>query len=86
MVGGSSPLTPAGAVVTLELQGSSAVEDEMLEAYIIEELRRREQERRREPPQPRIELPLPPCPPPDAPPSGDPEERDSEGGVVIIQT
>ena len=56
----------------------------MLEAYIIEELRRREQERRREPAQ--IELPLPSYQPAEEAPTDDSEDPESEGGVVIIQT
>ena len=56
----------------------------MLDAFIIEEIRRREQEaeRRREESRPRQELPIPQKPPP----SGDRErdEEPSDRGVTII--
>ena len=57
-------------------------EGEMLPAYIIEELRRREEALREEErrPQPRLELPLPPRHQrPSEPPEG------CERGVTIIQ-
>jgi len=51
----------------------------MLDAYVIEEIRRREREKTRDD-RPSIELPIPGPQPDDAPP----KERDDEGGVVII--
>jgi len=53
----------------------------MLDAYVIEEIKRRERERSRDD-RPSIELPIPIAPErrPDDPPTGD---RD-DGGVVII--
>jgi hypothetical protein len=55
----------------------------MLDAYVIEEIKRREKDRPRDE-RPAIELPLPvsPRPDPDAPGSDD-RDRD-RGGVVII--
>lgn len=53
----------------------------MLEPYIIEEIRRREEERREQREQPRVDLPIDPFEPyPEASPVY--EER----GVVIIET
>ena len=54
----------------------------MLDAYVIEEIRRRERERSRED-RPSIELPVPTGPGP-RPDDAPPKERDDEGGVVII--
>jgi hypothetical protein len=55
----------------------------MLDAYVIEEIKRRERERGRDD-RPAIELPVPPPAPPDTP--RDPGEKDDPGdrGVVII--
>jgi hypothetical protein len=60
----------------------------MLEPWIIDEIRRREEERRRRGDRPQLELPVPE---PTWPPDGDPEEEDGgrgdkapERGVVII--
>jgi len=50
----------------------------MLPAYIIEQLRRREQARREDDPQPRLELPLP------VRPASKDEDATEERGVVII--
>jgi len=55
----------------------------MLDSFIIEELRRREEERRREAERPRLELPLHP----DQDPYAESERRrddDSDRGVIII--
>jgi len=54
----------------------------MLDAYVIEEIKRREREKTRDD-RPAIELPVPigPASQPDAPP---PKDRDDGGGVVII--
>ena len=55
----------------------------MLDAYVIEEIKRRERERGKDE-RPAIELPVPPPPPPDGP--RDPGQKDDRGdrGVVII--
>jgi hypothetical protein len=55
---------------------------EMLDAYVIEEIRRRDRERGRDD-RPVVELPLPP---PAAPSSngGDDDDRGQDRGVVII--
>jgi len=54
----------------------------MLDAYVIEEIKRRERERSREE-RPSVELPLP-VTPPRGPDQRAPEDRDDSGGVVII--
>jgi len=54
----------------------------MLDAYVIEEIKRRERERGRDE-RPAIELPVPPPAPPDAP-RGPGEKDDRDRGVVII--
>jgi len=54
----------------------------MLDAYVIEEIKRRERERVRED-RPSAELPLP-VTPPRGPDQRAPEDRDDGGGVVII--
>ena len=58
----------------------------MLEAYIIEELRRRHDERLREQRQPQLELPLPPHRPPEPRTDDRSDEPDRDGGVVTINT
>jgi hypothetical protein len=62
--------------MTARLGGSS-----MLPPYIIEQIRRREEEQRQNYEQPRIELPLPSNMPRPAPPD---QNDDDEHGVVII--
>jgi hypothetical protein len=53
----------------------------MLDAYVIEEIKRRDRERGRDE-RPAVELPLPP---PAAPSSGgDDDDRSDDRGVVII--
>ena len=54
----------------------------MLPPYIIDEIRRREQEHQRRHEQPRIELPLPTAPPTDR--RHNREDSDKDRGVVII--
>jgi len=57
----------------------------MLDAYVIEEIKRREQHRERDD-RPVVQVPVPP-PPPDRPADRRPGERDDDGpdrGVVII--
>ena len=54
----------------------------MLDPWIIEEIRRREDERRRDSEAPRIELPLE-YPGDSAPPTGDRDEGIPRGVVVI---
>ncbi len=54
----------------------------MLDAYVIEEIKRRERERTGDE-RPAIELPVPQPAPPAAPDS-DPEDRKNDRGVVII--
>jgi hypothetical protein len=53
----------------------------MLDAYIIDQLRRREEERRRINERPALELPLPPPPPPR---HRDEAEAESEPKRVVI--
>ncbi len=53
----------------------------MLDAYVIEEIKRREREKSRDD-RPVVELPVPPPPSPDQAPPDDDEKRDR--GVVII--
>jgi hypothetical protein len=55
----------------------------MLDAYVIEEIKRRERGRERDD-RPAVELPVPPA---DRPPDGDPGDQpgdDADRGVVII--
>ena len=54
----------------------------MLDAYIIEQIRKREEERRRILDRPAIELPLHPEGPPDA--DHDDSEREKEAPRVVI--
>jgi hypothetical protein len=56
-------------------------EDIMLDAYIIDQIRRREEERRRINERPALELPLPEPPPPRRP---DEAEAESEPKRVVI--
>jgi hypothetical protein len=54
----------------------------MLDAYVIEEIKRREQDQRRDD-RPAVELPVPTGPP--RPPDAGPDDRDPpDRGVVII--
>jgi len=55
----------------------------MLDAYVIEEIKRRERERNRDE-RPAIELPLPQRAPPARPGSAPEEDRKDDRGVVII--
>lgn len=52
----------------------------MLPGFLIEEIRRREEERRREPLQPALELPRP-APPPE--PKQAPDDEPQRGVIVI---
>jgi hypothetical protein len=52
----------------------------MLDAYVIEEIKRREQHRERDD-RPVVQIPLPPPPPPDG---RDDDGGDQDRGVVII--
>jgi hypothetical protein len=54
----------------------------MLDAYVIEEIKRREREKSRDE-RPAIELPIP-ITPPRGPEERTPGDRDDGGGVVII--
>jgi hypothetical protein len=54
----------------------------MLDAYVIEEIKRRDRERSRDD-RPVVELPLPPPAPP-SPRVGDDDREDDDRGVVII--
>jgi hypothetical protein len=54
----------------------------MLDAYVIEEIKRRERGRTREE-RPTVQLPVP-VTPPRGPDQRAPERRDDGGGVVII--
>ena len=56
-------------------------EDIMLDAYIIDQIRRREEKRRRINERPALELPLPEPPPPHRP---DEAEAESEPKRVVI--
>ncbi len=53
----------------------------MLDAYVIEEIRRRERERGRDD-RPAVELPLP-APPPGREPDRDKDDRGDRGVVII---
>jgi hypothetical protein len=53
----------------------------MLDAYVIEEIKRREREKTREE-RPALELPIPRAPA--RPEQSPPKDRDRDGGVVII--
>ncbi len=53
----------------------------MLDAYVIEEIKRRDRDRNRDD-RPVVELPLPPAIPP--PPGGEHDDRKDDRGVVII--
>jgi hypothetical protein len=53
----------------------------MLDAYVIEEIKRRERDRSRDD-RPVVELPLPPATPP-APGSADDDRKDDRGVVII---
>lgn len=55
----------------------------MLDAYIIDQIRRRDEERRREEERPAIQIPLPPLGPLKEKPR-DPDEEESPRGVIII--
>jgi len=58
--------------------------DVMLDAYVIEEIKRRDRERQRDD-RPAIELPVPPPPDDQREPDGnDPPDKDRDRGVVII--
>ena len=54
----------------------------MLDAYVIEEIKRRERERQRDD-RPAVELPLPP-PDDRRTPDRDPQDENHDRGVVII--
>jgi hypothetical protein len=53
----------------------------MLDAYVIEEIKRRERDRRDD--RPVVELPLPPPAAP-SPPGGENDDRKDDRGIVII--
>jgi hypothetical protein len=55
----------------------------MLDAYVIEEIKRRDREQGRED-RPVVELPLPPPSAPAREDGGDRDRKDSDRGVVII--
>ncbi len=55
----------------------------MLDAYVIEEIKRRERDQRREE-RPAIELPVPPPTTPGSRDHGDDSGEDRDRGVVII--
>jgi hypothetical protein len=55
----------------------------MLDAYVIEEIKRRERERGRDD-RPAVELPLPPPAPPSRDHDDDRGDRNDDRGVVII--
>ena len=53
----------------------------MLDAYVIDEIKRRDRERNLDD-RPAVELPVPPAPPPSQ--GSDPADRKDDRGVVII--
>jgi hypothetical protein len=55
----------------------------MLDAYVIEEIKRRERDRGRDDDRPVVELPVPPASP-SRPPQRDEDDGGSDRGVVII--
>jgi hypothetical protein len=56
----------------------------MLDAYVIEEIKRRERERNGDERRPVVELPLPPGPgTPPSPGSADDDRKDDRGVVII---
>jgi hypothetical protein len=71
--------------IKLELISSDRTEVAMLDAYIIEEIKRRDEDRRRreEERRPRLELPLPIYPPDEDQRPSKPDDG-SDRGVVII--
>ncbi len=54
----------------------------MLDAYVIEEIKRRERQRERDD-RPVVELPLPPPAPPGGAEGGDRDRKDDRGVVII---
>ncbi len=54
----------------------------MLDAYVIEEIKRRDRERSRDD-RPAVELPLPAPPPPGRPPDREEDDRGDRGVVII---
>ena len=54
----------------------------MLDAYVIEEIKRRDRERNRDD-RPAVELPLPAPPPPTSPRDQDEDDRGDRGVVII---
>ncbi len=54
----------------------------MLDAYVIEEIKRRDRERSRDD-RPAVELPLPPPPPPGRSPDREGDDRGDRGVVII---
>ena len=71
---GNAVCTGKGAMATQETV--------MLDAYVIEEIRRREREKGRDD-RPAVELPLPAPPPPDAPRDRGEDDRGDRGVVII---
>ena len=75
------PRTAGNAACTTE-RAMATQETVMLDAYVIEEIKRRERERSHDD-RPAVELPLPAPPPPDAPRNRDEDDRGDRGVVII---
>lgn len=72
----------AGNAVCRSGRAMATQETVMLDAYVIEEIKRRERERGRDD-RPAVELPLPAPPAPDAPRNRDEDDRGDRGVVII---
>jgi hypothetical protein len=76
-------MVSAGNAVCSNGRAKARQETRMLDAYVIEEIKRRERDKGADD-RPVIELPLPPPAPARPPPSNDDERDDRDRGVVII--
>jgi hypothetical protein len=72
----------AGNAICTSGRTVATQETVMLDAYVIEEIKRRERERSHDE-RPAVELPLPPPPPSDGPRDRDEDGRGDRGVVII---